>query len=216
MRLRAIRYSVLFAAIVTASIAVLHRVLDGSTATVAYDGGISKEQFRRLLRGSHRVGSPSARVSVLVWFDPACVQCARFQGALDSLLESHPGDVAIAYRPFIVPGNNDSYFVAIGAECSAEQNKFAEFLRVAYSLHPKAIGRRGLKLVRDGTVGLDTMRFNSCVQRPAIAAAVDTAYLVARQLGVDGTPTSVFNGILIDGGESAAILEKLFERRRDW
>ena len=94
-----------------------------------------------------------------------------------------------------------------------------QFLHFVYSRQPRLSGRAGLKVARDSVGMIDTLTFDRCVFDRRTQAKVDTAYLDGRVLGIDGTPSTLLQQRLIDGGVPysefrSLLLDELANRHR--
>ncbi len=92
---------------------------------------------------------------------------------------------------------NESYWAAYAAECANEQGKFWEYHDKLFTeWRGEYVGtytKANLKKFA-ADLGLDTAKFNSCVDTDKTKPIIDKDVEDARRLGIQGTPTFLVNG----------------------
>jgi protein-disulfide isomerase len=182
-----------------------------------------------LLRGPHRrlsidlAGAPTrgpstAPVTIVVWANFACMQCAELALSLKKLAEAHPGLVRVAWKHFPSP-----YRVQIGqlaaeyAAAAHAQGRFWELhdLAMASHLSPSRLTRGELDRL-GAQVGLDDARLRTEIDSGRARAIVERDVEEARRLGV---PQTVAGSVAVDGiplaGASYERLEALVAAELD-
>jgi protein-disulfide isomerase len=168
------------------------------------------------------LGPQDARAIIQVFSDFKCPFCQRFaDGAERQVIDSYIAtgqSVRLDYLHFIVidgnVGGNESRRAAEASECAAEQGKFWEYHAIVYANQTgEAVGTypdRKLKAFAE-TIGLDTAAFNTCFDTGRYARSVTQDETVARQLGVNSTPTVFVNGTRVnnplDFNEISALID---------
>ena len=79
-------------------------------------------------------GDPSARVTIVKFFDPACEACRAFHPLVERILDENPGKVRLVMR--YAPLHAGSDYVSALLEASKQQGKFWETLEAAYDSQP--------------------------------------------------------------------------------
>ncbi len=161
-------------------------------------------------------GSPKAPVVVEEYADLQCPVCAQAYQELHALAPKYMdiGKVQIVYHHYAFIGP-ESELAAQGAECTNEQGKFWDW--VGYLFTHQAGENQGqfsannLKQFATLIPGLDTAKFNTCLDSGKYAAVVqsETAQGIAR--GVQATPTFFVNGQKIEGLLSLDQFASLFD-----
>ncbi len=169
------------------------------------------------------LGDPSAPVELVMWEDFQCPFCQRFtRTTLPELERSFvdTGQVRIVWRNFQRYGS-ESFDAGVAAYCAGEQGKFWEYGSELYE---------HLQGIQSGTftapnlqrfaqdLGLDMTAFNQCfnsrADRYLNIMAADRA--LARDQGVNGTPTFFINGQQVVGAQPtdtfASIIEDALSR----
>ena len=149
------------------------------------------------------IGDPNAPVLVETYEDFLCPHCAEFTFELGPILMDLVKDGTVRWEyKYRVIGGADSYNANIAAECAADQGKFWEyheelFRRIADQGKIAVFPRNLKQLAAD--LGLDTNRFNECLDKKEHLKDVQKVDQLAAARGVDGTPTIFINGQRYDG-----------------
>lgn len=154
--------------------------------------------------GQPIVGRDDAPVKMLVFFDFLCPHCATFSETVTSVLKREyvaNGDLAIHFANFpVIAPQGMSRTLAILGECVNRQGRDGfgvlepVLLRAQSTLTTVA---RAIDLAEEFVPGLDRPALESCVQGSQTASAVDADIQLARNLGVQGTPTVFVDGRLV-------------------
>jgi protein-disulfide isomerase len=148
------------------------------------------------------LGDPNAPVKLVEWGNFQCPFCGAF--ARDSqaqLINDYvkTGKVSFEFRNYAF-GGQESYDAAAAALCANDQGKFWAYHDTLYlNQHGEnqgAFSRSRLKAIAK-TVGLDTGKFNQCLDSDAHAKDVKDSSSAASSSGVPGTPTFEVNGQMV-------------------
>jgi protein-disulfide isomerase len=161
--------------------------------------GIPVHEWDALVGQGHRIGPDDATVTFVVFSDFRCPFCARF--ALETFPELQrrfPGNVALVFRHFPLDRQGMSFSLAVGAECAARYDRFAEFHDVVFD------AQRHLEVVSvhelAAAAGISDLEdFGACVDQEGPWEAIDRDVSAVLALGARGTPTIVLNGMWIRG-----------------
>lgn len=150
------------------------------------------------------MGPSNAKVVILEYADFQCPYCRQFhesifQQIVDQYVKT--GKARFEYHHFIVidsnTGGNESHRAAEASECASDQGRFWDYFNMLFA-NQKTEGSGTFSDDRlkafAGAIGLDTAKFNSCLDsgRDASRLTADQAQAVA--LGLQGTPTVIING----------------------
>lgn len=161
--------------------------------------------------GSPTRGAATAPVTVVLWANFACMQCAEVAASLRRLDEAHPGLVRVVWKHFPSP-----YRAAIGqtaAEYAAAAHAQGHFwplydVAMASRLIPARVTRTELdRLGQQAQV--DAARIRSELESGRARAAVERDADEARRLGVPTAGSVAVNGIPVAGAPSFELLERL-------
>lgn len=146
--------------------------------------------------GAQRLGSPSARVTIVEFFDPACETCAQFAPHMKELVTLNPDRVQLIQR--YAPLHPGSDKVVAILEAARRQDKYWETLEIMFSQQGAWASHHSPQpellwgLLEAG--GLDVARLRAEMTDPAIAAAIAEDVKDAKALGVTQTPEFFVNG----------------------
>jgi protein-disulfide isomerase len=147
-------------------------------------------------------GQDSAKVMIVEFSDYQCPYCRRFaQNTYPSLQKEFidSGKARFAYRDFPLGFHEFAQKASEAAKCSKEQNKFWEYHEKIFSVSSdSALDVASLK--KDAAdLGLDTAKFNDCLDSGNMAAEVKKDQQDGAAAGVTGTPAFMVNDILVTG-----------------
>jgi protein-disulfide isomerase len=148
-------------------------------------------------------GTDNAKVVIVEYSDFQCPFCKRGKDMLPQILKDYNGKVKIAYKQLPLKNHNWAMPAAIASVCAYQQgnDKF-------WALHDKLFdSQKDITLENSKEkfnqyakeVGLDTKKFDACLNSKEAAAVVDTQMKEAVEIGVQSTPTFVVNGMIVPG-----------------
>jgi protein-disulfide isomerase len=152
------------------------------------------------LTGKIPRGNVSAPITIVEYSDFQCPFCKRVQPTLDQLLKDYNGKIKLYYKHF--PLNQIHPYAqkaAEASECAADQGKFWEYHDKLFE-NQNALDIQSLKKYA-AELGLDTNKFNSCLDNGDKASQVNTELQEGISNGVSGTPTFFINGIELVGAQ---------------
>jgi protein-disulfide isomerase len=166
--------------------------------------------WRRYAEVGTVLGPASARLTVTEFSDFQCPACRQFAGELRSLRERYPGQIRVVYRHFPLTGLHlHAFAAALAAECAADQGRFEAFHdRVFRAQDSLGMGLSLSRIAADAQVA-DTAAFGRCLRDSVHVARVRADMDAGNRLGIQGTPTILFNDILVTGSPSEARLDSL-------
>lgn len=155
------------------------------------------------------LGSDEADVMIVVFANAACGHCAEFHWTLERILERYPDHVSVRYRHYVPTMDRPTLRMHLGAECAADQGKFAEYTAVTYR-RPNLLGeRRGWRDAADSVGVADMAEFVGCTEGRRYIQRVIDDNAAAERIGVGGTPTSFLNGVRIVGAAAFESIDSL-------
>ena len=171
-----------------------------------------------------RIGRAAAPFQIVEFSDFLCPACQRASTLNPIILAGRP-DTSFVFKHYpldtacngqitrsVHPG---ACRVAAASECAHEQGRFWEFHDLVFAEGPKYNVNR---VEQDAAqLGLDTPRFQACLQSGQGLEAVKRDIAEGVKAGVSSTPTYVVNGLPIAGGMTPSVYEEfvaaLKERR---
>jgi len=141
------------------------------------------------------VGSERAPVKIVEFGDFACEYCREQHMALARLRHELPDHVTLIFKH--LPGRR-GYALSKLAECAADHESFPRFLDAVFAIPQDSLLRSTVRSV--ASVTLEEGLVDACIGEvdmhdPEIERDISDAL----RFGVDGTPTLLLNGILLDG-----------------
>lgn len=150
------------------------------------------------------LGDKNAKVTVIEFADFQCPYCEDFFKNVEANIKKDyvdTGKVKFAFRHYAFLGQ-ESTDAANAAECANDQGKFWEYHDYLYNHqgaeNSGAFSKENLKGFA-ATLGLNTATFNDCLDTNKDQANVDKDLKEGGTAGVNGTPATFVNGILISG-----------------
>src|SRR5207253_8282362 len=144
-------------------------------------------------------GPDRAAVTIVEFSDFQCPYCGREVPVVDRLMKEYDGKVRLVFRHFPLDFHPYAQKAAEAGACAADQgtDKF-------WKLHDKMFGNQQKLAVDDlkgyaKEVGVDTARFEKCLDSGEKRAVVDADEKAGQKAGVSGTPAFFVNGIFING-----------------
>lgn len=194
-----------------------------STATVAAAAvetraAMNKQVMDLLISETkHFIGEESAPVTILEFSDFQCPYCGVFAGETSSKIKEKyikQGKVRFGYIHFTFLGD-ESVWAAEASECAADQGKFWEFHDLLFTSqngeNGGAFSKENLK--KFGVqLGLDSKEFNECLDSGKHSESVAQQTNIARQIGVQSTPSFLVNGTPVVGAQPFESFQQLIEQ----
>jgi len=155
-------------------------------------------------------GKADAPVTVVEFSDFQCPFCLRVMPTLKQLRTKYGDKMRLVWKDFPLTQIHPQAFVAAQAgNCAREQGKFWEY-------HDKLFGNQSAlqpdalkKYAADA--GLDTAKFNQCLDSSKYEARVQDALAVGSRLGIGSTPTVYVNGRMINGAQPLEVFEAVID-----
>lgn len=156
------------------------------------------------------LGSVAAPVTIVEYGDFGCTSCRAWHrsGVLEQIMAKYGDQVRFVWRDFPVI-TAQSPKAAEAARCAYDQERFWEYHDLLFDRAP-ALSVRNLKAYA-GELGLDTARFNACLDSGTHAKSVSQDRRDAAQRGLRGTPSFLVNDRVLVGGPSADYLASLID-----
>lgn len=144
-------------------------------------------------------GPENAPVTIVEFTDFQCPFCARALPTIEQIHEEYGDKVRIVFRNFPLEFHANAQKAAEAAQCARDQGKFWEMHNVLFA-HQKALSPEDLHSYAK-ELGLDTEKFNQCLDSGEKAGMVKADAAEGSSLGVTGTPAFFINGIGVTGAQ---------------
>lgn len=166
------------------------------------------------------LGDPNAPVTLIEFSDFQCPFCRKFyKETLPQIKKDYiaTGKVKLVYRDFplvqIHPGATPA---AEGTECAEDQGKFWQMHDAIFDEQEK-LGSGTVQFTADdvkkwaANIGLDTSKFNQCLDSGKYKAEVEKDLADGSAAGVNGTPATFINGRLVSGAQPFAAFKVIID-----
>ncbi len=149
------------------------------------------------------LGKADAAVVFVEYGDYQCGYCNRFNQETLPLLKSafiDSGKVKFVYKDLILFGA-ESQRLAEATHCAADQGWFWELHDGIFELkaNPEIAGQVDIIASLAANYSPDVPEFEQCLESGKYSQLVQDSTQEAISFGIDGTPTSVINGVLLQG-----------------
>jgi protein-disulfide isomerase len=144
-------------------------------------------------------GPEGAPITIVEFSDFQCPFCSRAIKTVDEVLAAYPNQVRLVFRHFPLEFHKQAPKAAEASMCANDQGKFWEYHDTLFA-NQQALEVPQLK-EHAKKVGLDTARFDKCLDSGEKAAVVNADLDDGKKVGVNGTPAFFINGVLLSGAQ---------------
>jgi protein-disulfide isomerase/copper chaperone CopZ len=164
-------------------------------------------QTFEITKENHVRGNFDAPVTLVEFSDCECPFCARHYPTLNKILKDYEGKVRLVYKHFPLAFHPNAQKAAEASECAAEEGKFWEYHDKLFENFQNGYSLEKFKQWAK-ELGLNTKKFNDCLDSGKYAKKVQEDYQEGLQKGVNGTPSVFVNGELIVGAVPYEVLKQ--------
>jgi len=148
------------------------------------------------------LGNKNAKVTIIEFSDFECPFCAKFYSETMGQIKTEyidTGKVKLVYRDFPLSFHANAQKAAEASECADDQKKFWEMHDLLFE--KGVVG--GVTTFKQYAVdlGLDTDKFNKCLDSGEKATEVQNDMKDGQSYGISGTPGFLVNGVRIVGAQ---------------
>ena len=155
------------------------------------------------------IGNARGKQVLVEFTDFACGYCKRSVSDVEQLVAANPElKVVVRQLPILSPESLDAAKMALAA---AEQGKYAAFHKAMFEA-----GRPDAQTIAAAAhaAGLDLARASHTIADPRAQAEIEHNLAMARQLGINGTPSWVAGDHLLSGAIGVEELAKALDEAR--
>ncbi len=157
----------------------------------------------------HQKGPKDAPVQIIEFTDFQCPFCGRARPTVAKVIETYGDKVVYVLRDFPLDGHALAQDAAEAAQCAGVQNKYWEYSNILWQ-NQGALEVANLKKFAK-ELGLDTEKFNQCLDSDQFAQEVKKDLQDGVKAGVSGTPAFFINGRLISGARPFKDFKKIID-----
>ena len=155
-------------------------------------------------------GKADAPVTVVEYSDFQCPFCLRVMPTLKELRAKYGDKMRLVWKDFPLTAIHPQAFVAAQAgNCAREQGKFWEYHDQLFA-NQAALQPEFLKKYA-AAAGLDTEKFNACLDTSKYEARVQNSMGIGMKLGVNSTPTVYVNGRMVNGAQPIEVFTQIID-----
>lgn len=144
-------------------------------------------------------GGKDAKVTIIEYTDFECPYCLRHHVTINQINETYGNKIKYVLRNFPLGFHPEAQKAAESFECASEQNKAFEMAEAMFKANET--GTMGVAKWKESakTLGLNTTKFNDCLDTGKYADKVAADAAEGGVSGVTGTPATFVNGQLVSG-----------------
>ena len=171
---------------------------------------LSDSTWNKIIGRDLILGSHTAKIKIVEFYDYECPFCRSIQPALNEILRKYPNDVAIIHRHFPLPYHSTAYSSAIAVECASEQNQFEAYHAALFERQRLSASLNWTELAR--IVGIpDLPRFQECVEAEIHSDKIKRDMRLAESLQINAIPTLIVEGVVFEGVLTVNELDKIIQ-----
>ena len=156
------------------------------------------------------LGGAEAPVTIVEFSDFQCPFCQRVAPTLKQVQKTYGDKVRIVWKDFpLTQIHPEAFKAGEAAHCAGEQGKFWEYHDRLFA-NQQALQADSLKKYA-ADLGLDTAKFNACVDSAKYGDRVREGVAQGSRLGVNSTPTLYVNGRMLSGAQPYEIISAVID-----
>lgn len=155
-------------------------------------------------RDGMSLGSATAKVTLDVWEDFQCPNCARYTETIEPQIISQfvsTGQLKLTFHDYLVVGLPESLDAASAARCANGQGKFWEYHAWLFANQNGEnagwFSAAHLAGIASKITGLDLAKWQACYNSGSEKAAIEGSTAAGSAIGLTGTPTLSISGKIL-------------------
>lgn len=168
--------------------------------------------FDVVVGDSPTFGGKDAKVTIVEFSDFQCPFCAKAVDVLKELKSKYGDKIQVAFRNFPLPFHSHAKIAAVAGLCAREQgdDKFWKMHDTMFANQHEKLDKGNLKNLAK-KIGLDSGKFDSCLDSEKYMAKVEEDMKYGQEVGVKSTPTFFVNGQLVNGAQSLEVFSEIID-----
>ena len=166
-------------------------------AHAAGKGTVSVEGTTFSIQGAPGIGSPKAKVKIVVFSDFQCPFCARGMKRIDQIRDLYKDKVFIVFKHLPLSFHQDAHLAAQASMAANEQGKFWAYHDKLFTNQSRLKKADLIQHAKD--LGLNLAKFKSALDSGKYKKLVDNDMADAKKVKVPGTPFFIVNGQKVMG-----------------
>lgn len=166
-------------------------------------------RFEVAIGHSPSIGPAGAPVTIIEFGDFQSTFSKMEESALQQVRDRYGDKVRVVFKDFPPLSSKEAMQAAEAARCANEQNKFRQMRDVVYADQSRLTVPDLKAAARQ--IGLDSAKFDSCLDSGKYASAIEADLEEGLRLGVRGAPSFFVNGLPHAGLQSTAGFEAMID-----
>jgi protein-disulfide isomerase len=154
-------------------------------------------------------GPANAPVELIEFSDFQCPFCMRANPAVQQVLTTYGDRIHFVYRHYPLPNHPNARPAAEASACAAEQGKFWPYFDRLFENQSRLTD--GDLKQHASELGLDTGKFNACVDTRKFKSLVEGDMRAGEEAGVNGTPAFFINGRMLSGAQPFEAFKRIID-----
>lgn len=155
------------------------------------------------------VGPSTAPITIVEFSDYQCPFCRRAEDSVQQVMKKYGDKVRLIYMDYPLPMHQYALKAAQAARCAGDQGKYWQFHDALFADQSK-LDEAGLKATAE-KLKLDPKKFGECIAGNLHLDQIHKTQEEGSEVGVDGTPTFVINGRMLNGAQPASEMEAIID-----
>lgn len=177
-----------------------------------------EEEFNKLLADKVVVdignspirGEKKADYTIIAFSDFQCPFCRRGDDTIKELQKKYEKKLRYSFKHFPLSFHPEAAFASKAAWAAGEQGKFFEYHDKLFENQAKLGEELYVQLAKD--LGIDIEKFNKDRASENAEKQIQADMKQAQDLGINGTPGFIVNGVKVYGAYPLDYFEKIFSR----
>jgi protein-disulfide isomerase len=161
------------------------------------------------LDGRPTKGPANAPIEIVEFSDFQCPFCLRATTIISEVLEQYGDRVRLMYRHYPLPNHPNARPAAEASLCALDQDRFWQYHDRLFAAQDRLTDEDLKRHAAD--LGLDSARFNACLDAGRFQADVDTDMRDGSNAGVSGTPAFFINGRFLGGAQPFEAFQRIID-----
>jgi protein-disulfide isomerase len=154
-------------------------------------------------------GAAQAPIELIEFSDFQCPFCQRANPTVEQVLKTYGDKIKFVYRHYPLANHPNARPAAEASACAEAQGKFWEYHDRLFA-NSAGLTDADLK-AHAAALGLDTAKFNTCVDNRQQKAGVDKDMADGEAVGVTGTPAFFINGRSVEGAQPFEAFKRVID-----
>lgn len=142
-------------------------------------------------------GPEDAPITIIEISEYQCSFCKKGNDTIEQVFEAYPDKIRLVFKHLPLEFHNNAQKAAEAVECAGEQGKFWEMHNMLFA-NQQGLEISDLKSYAED-LGLDTKKFNQCLDSGKYKGKIDAQIKEAQDFGVTGTPGFFINDRFLAG-----------------